>query len=120
VNGETRLGLVVLAVFFVLTLVLCIAGVLRLIGPGLALKKKAEALRDHPVLRAGPLAEIYIARLNERSAELAVTLERLQLALGELDRATHGLRTTLGTIANVFVSLRTGFRGLRGNLNGRR
>jgi hypothetical protein len=120
VNAETRLGLSVLAAFFVLTLVLCVAGVLRLVGPGLALKKRAESLSEHPVLRAGPIAEIYLARINERSAELAATLERLNLALGELDRATRGLRTTVATIANVLVSLKTGFRGLRRDLNGRR
>ena len=112
-NGETRLGLTVLAVCFTLTLVLCVAGLARLVGPALKLKKQAEALQKHPVVRAGPMAEIYLARINERNAELTETLERLKLSLVDLDRATRGLRSTLVTILDVFVSIRTGLHGLR-------
>jgi hypothetical protein len=119
-NDPTRLGLTILAAFFVLTLVLVVAGLVRLAGPGLTLKKRAEALQAHPVLRAGPMFEIYLARINERNEELAATLERLQLALSDLERGTRGLRSTAATIAGVIGSLRAGFRGLRTHRNGRR
>jgi hypothetical protein len=120
VNQETRIGLIVLAAFFTVALAFCIGGLARLIGPALSLKKRAETLRALPILRAGPMAEIYLARINERSAELALTLERLQAALSDLDRATRGLRSTLGTIAAVLVSLRTGLRGPRPHQHGKR
>ncbi len=121
-SDATRLGLGILGACFALTLLCVLVGLVRLAGPGLALKKQAEALREHPIVRAGPMAEIYLARINERSEELAATLERLQLALGELDRATRGLRSTLGTIFGVLASLKTGFGDLRArrSANGRR
>lgn len=121
-SDATRLGLEILGGCFALTLLLVVIGLVRLAGPGLALKKRAETLQEHPIVRAGPMAEIYLARINERSQELAVTLERLQVALADLDRTTRGLRSTFTTIFGVLVSLKTGFGdvGARRNANGRR
>jgi hypothetical protein len=121
VSDETRLGLAILGGCCLLALALCAIGLSRIVGPGLALKKRAEALREHPVFRAGPMAEIYLARINERTEELGETLGRLQLALSDLDRATRGLRSTVLTIGRVLVTLKTGLLSLRGNphANGR-
>ncbi len=119
-SDATRLGLAILGVCFVLTLILCGIGVARLAGPGLGLKKRIDALAKHPILRAGPMAEIYLARINERSAELALTLERLNVALSDLERATRGIRSTAAAIAGVLLSVRTGFQRLRVQRNGRR